>query len=243
MRLFHESQNRIDIRFINGQVRDIVLILPGGGYQRTSPREGIPVANIYEAAGFHTAIYHYRETLLTYFDLIHESKILLDQLKNLPQVRKVFILGFSAGGHLACMLSEMFPDIIKGTVLSYPVITSDDRFSHKDSIVRLFGGLPTKEHKALFSLEHHVHAKMSPVFVWHTMDDRVVPVENTLRLVYHLRKKGVKVECHLYPKGPHGLSLGTKETSFEDMDPNLFESSYKDISSWVHLSMTFLKGC
>jgi predicted esterase len=242
MNIYINSQNHVEVRLIDQKKRDLVLILPGGGYQRTSPREGIPVAKVYEAEGFHTAIYHYRETLLIHPKLAEEGKALIMNLLSLEVVSRVFILGFSAGGHFACHLSELYPALISGTILAYPVITSDPRYAHQDSINRLMGGHLSEENINIFALEKHVHPSMKPVFIWHTMDDVVVPVENALLLVHALHQKGIKVECHLYPKGRHGLSLGTLETSFEDMDPSAFDIENRDIQSWASLSVTFLKG-
>jgi len=242
MNLYIRSNNFIELRTIDEETRNLILILPGGGYQRTSPREGIPVCLTYEKEGYHTAIYHYRETLLKHPFLAEEGKAFLVQLKQMKCINQIFILGFSAGGHFACHLAELYPDMIDGTILAYPVITSDPRFAHHDSVRRLMGEPLTPEKLDTFSLEKHVSRQMKPIFIWHTMDDVVVPVENTLFLLSALRDKGIQVECHLYPKGQHGLSLATQETSFEDMDPILFEQSNKDVASWVSLSKTFLKG-
>lgn len=242
MNLYQSSQNYVEVRLIDSNQRDLILILPGGGYQRTSEREGIPVCLTYEKEGYHTAIYHYRETLLIHPHLAKEGQAFLTQLSALKEVNRIFILGFSAGGHFACHLSELYPDLIQGTILAYPVITGDPTYAHQDSVYRLMGGVVSDENVHTFSLEKHVPHAMNPVFVWHTMDDVVVPVENTLFLVNALHQKGIKVECHLYPKGRHGLSLATRETTFEDMDPIEFEQTNKDVASWVNLSKTFLKG-
>lgn len=242
MELYIKSKNKVELRLIDSKKRDLLLILPGGGYQRTSPREGIPVCLAYEQEGYHTAIYHYRETLLTHPNLAEEGKSFLLKLKEMDLVNRIFVLGFSAGGHFACHLSELYPELIQGTILAYPVITSDTQFAHHDSIERLMGGNLSSENIDAFSLEKHVPKNMNPVFIWHTMDDTVVPVENSLCLVDALRKQGIKVECHLFPTGRHGLSLATRETTFEDMDPIEFEHSNRDVSSWVNLSKIFLKG-
>lgn len=50
------------------------------------------------------------------------------------------------------------------------------------------------------SIERHIDAKTPPVFVWHTITDDCVPVENTLMLVDACKKAGVPVEAHLFPK-------------------------------------------
>lgn len=40
-------------------VRPLVLVVPGGGYNHVSPREGDPVALQFAAAGYHTAVLEY----------------------------------------------------------------------------------------------------------------------------------------------------------------------------------------
>ncbi|HCB66640.1 MAG TPA: acetylesterase, partial [Acholeplasmataceae bacterium] len=50
-----------------------------------------------------------------------------------------------------------------------------------------------------------------------------------------LKRYHIPVEAHLYPKGRHGLSLATKETTFEDMDPELFIKEFGYLSGWIEL--------
>ena len=61
------------------------------------------------------------------------------------------------------------------------------------------------------SLETQVHASTPRTFVWQTVEDDSVPVQNSLLLVNALIEHGIPVEYHLYPKGVHGLSLSTEE--------------------------------
>ena len=49
------------------------------------------------------------------------------------------------------------------------------------------------------------------MFVWATMEDATVPVENTLMLVSALHRAGVPCEAHLFEKGVHGTSISTAE--------------------------------
>ena len=64
-----------------------------------------------------------------------------------------------------------------------------------------------------FSLEDKITSRTPPVFVWHTMEDETVPVENTLLLVSALHRAGVPCEAHLFEKGCHGTSLSTAEVN------------------------------
>ena len=66
---------------------------------------------------------------------------------------------------------------------------------------------------SLLSIEKHVDATMPPVFIWHTITDQAVPVENSLLMIHACRDAGVSVEAHLFPQGGHGLSLATVDTA------------------------------
>ncbi|MDO4484830.1 MAG: alpha/beta hydrolase [Clostridia bacterium] len=127
--------------------------------------------------------------------------------ENLP----VYLCGFSAGGHLACSLGVHWPEFNvprpNGLILSYPVISAGE-YAHRGSIENLAGGRDAD----YFSLEKHAGKHVPPTFLWATAEDATVPVENTLMFAYALMKAGVPVEMHIYPFGPHGLSLATAET-------------------------------
>ena len=86
-----------------------------------------------------------------------------------------------------------------------------------------------------------MNERVSPVFIMHTMDDLSVPVENSLLLIDALKRYHIPVEAHLYPKGRHGLSLATKETTFEDMNPDLFIQEFGYLSGWIELAKDFLR--
>ena len=62
-----------------------------------------------------------------------------------------------------------------------------------------------------FGLEDKITPQTPPVFVWATMEDATVPVENTLMLVSTLHRAGVPCEAHLFEKGVHGTSISTAE--------------------------------
>ena len=61
-----------------------------------------------------------------------------------------------------------------------------------------------------------MNADTPPVFVWHTMEDKTVPVENTLLLLAAMRRAGVACEAPLFAKGAHGTSLNNAEVDAAD---------------------------
>jgi acetyl esterase/lipase len=126
-----------------------------------------------------------------------------------------------------------------GLILSYPVITAGD-YAHKGSFENLTGILPGEDvteadmdhvnwqgdltaaqaeqaspaaRLHYVSLERHITPDMPPTFLWHTVTDEMVPVENTLLLAAALQHSGISYELHIYPNGRHGLSLAIEETA------------------------------
>lgn len=215
-----------------GKKRPVILLCPGGGYERTSDVEAEAVAIRFLSMGYHTAILryscgkgiHYPEALL---QLAASVALLRSRSTEWGIDRDAVILqGSSAGGHLAASLGVFWkknPEIAErlgmtaedfkpnGLMLSYPVITSGE-FAHKGSFMTLLGD-QYEEMKDEMSLEKQADGDVPPVFLWHTLADKTVPVENSLLFVSALRKAGVSVEFHLFPEGKHGLGLADRQTS------------------------------
>ncbi len=224
----------------DNQKRDVCLILPGGGYERCSLREAMPVANKVNEASMHAVIFWYRNEKLLYPDILDEGIEMIHQIKSHPLVNRLYIIGFSAGAHYGLMLSIEKYDLIDKTVLAYPVVSSELKFRHEGSFRNLLGSLDETLLSEV-SLEKKVHSNMKPVFMMHTADDTSVPVENSLVLSEALNDLDIPFELHIYPKGRHGLSLATKDTSFDDMNPQIFETEYKDVAGWFDLALAFMK--
>ena len=201
--------------------RPLVLVVPGGGYNHVSPREGDPVALQFAAAGYHTAVLHYAvgesardalpmRQLAQAIGLVRQHAA---QWHILPE--KIAVCGFSAGGHLA--LSGAVLDIPgeaaqprpNAVILGYPVVTAG-QYAHRGSFVQLAGSADPAAQQE-FGLEDKITPQMTPVFVWTTMEDATVPVENTLMLVNALHRAGGPCEAHLFEKGVHGTSISTAE--------------------------------
>nr|AIA90408.1 CAZy families CE10 protein [uncultured Clostridium sp.] len=102
-----------------------------------------------------------------------------------------------------------------GLMLAYPVITSGPS-AHRGSIDHLLGDM-RKDPRLLdeVSVERHVDSTTPPVFIWHTVTDDCVPVDNAMLFIQSCLAAGVNVEAHLFPRGGHGLSLGTRETAWQ----------------------------
>jgi acetyl esterase/lipase len=126
-------------------------------------------------------------------------------------------MGSSAGGHLAaCYCTLENPEHrADALILSYPVITAATGFCHGGSFVNLLGKGYSEKQAREWSPELHVSEKTPPCFIWHTFADESVPAENSLLFARALKEKNVPFELHVFPNGPHGLSLATPETATE----------------------------
>ncbi|MDE5910421.1 MAG: alpha/beta hydrolase [Lachnospiraceae bacterium] len=210
--------------------RPLVLICPGGGYEFTSDREGEAVAVQYMARGFHACILRYSvapaEFPQSLCELAWSVSYLREHAKEYGiKEDKIIVSGFSAGGHLAACLGVFWNQEwleketglsreqmrVNGLLLSYPVITSG-AYAHQGSIENLMGMKKSVELKELLSLEHQVSKNVPPVFIWHTLTDQSVPVQNTLMFAQALVENQISVEMHIFPEGLHGLSLANEET-------------------------------
>ena len=204
--------------------RPMMVICPGGGYNHVSDREGEPLAVRFLAMGFNVAVLRYSVTPAVFptalLELAHAMKLVHDYADEWSvDEDKIFVLGCSAGGHLAASLGVFWQEewLAKqsgvknewlrpaGMVLCYPVITSGE-FAHRGSFDMLMKGQESEELLEKLSLEKHVTEQTPETFIWHTGCDGTVPVENSLMFVSELHKKGVAVEFHMYPIGHHGLS-------------------------------------
>jgi len=198
-----------------------LLVIPGGGYLNLSAFEGRPVAERFMELGFQPAVLHYRRDPRFYPDPQ------LDALRAIQMMRligecggiipdKVAVMGFSAGGHLAASTGTLW-DVIEvvandaadamnprpdAMVLCYAVISAE---LQPDSFRHLTGGNP--EQCKYLSLEHRVGDDTPPAFLWHTAEDKVVPLENALVFAEAMKNHGRPLEMHVFPEGHHGISL------------------------------------
>ena len=211
-------------------VRNAILIIPGGGYAEVcSDREGEPIAQAFIPYGYNAFVLHYsvgKEPFPSH--LIQASKAIKYIKDNAEHYnitpKKVFVVGFSAGGHLAASLGTMWhkEEIYKeidmpkgynrpaGMMLIYPVITAKyHELSFKNL---LMDGYDSDEKRHISNIENYVDENSSPAYILHTSNDEIVDVRNSLALANTLADKGIKFELHIYPDAPHGVALGNEIT-------------------------------
>ncbi len=241
MKISINSKNYVEISFLDQTKRDLILVLPGGGYEFTSERESWVASRAFADDVYHESIFFYREEKLTYPEIHLEAKSILEALKNHPLIDKIYLIGFSAGGHFAILLSTLYYEYIEKLIVCYPVVTANPRYAHMQSLKNLIGDDISTDLLEEVSLEKHIHPLFPPTFIMHTITDESVSVENSLMLIEALKANKVYQEAHFYPTGRHGVSIATKDVAFSDMNPNNFMDAYGYINDWVRLAKQFLK--
>lgn len=228
--------------------RPLVVILPGGGYQFRSEREGEPVALALTALGLSCLIVEYSvaperfpAALLQVLRAIAYARERADDWHIDPE--KIIVMGFSAGGHLAGCAGAFWsrphyagklglkPEQVKPNALAlcYPVVTSGPS-AHQGSMENLLGD-DLYVFGPTVSLEKQANADMPPAFIWHTWDDDAVPVENSLLLATALRRLKVPTALHIFSSGVHGLSLANDQV----YGPADMGRARADCARWVAL--------
>jgi len=199
-----------------------VLILPGGGYSFCSDREAEPVALSFLSAGCTAAVLRYSVEPARHPTQLHEAAAAMAHLRGHADDYHidpacVFVCGFSAGGHLAAMLSCLWHETPQGElarptgmILCYPVISGGE-YAHRGSFKNLTGG-DVALTRAL-SIETHVDERTPPAFIWHTADDGAVPAMNSVLMAQALAAKGIPYALHIFPHGVHGLSMAEELTA------------------------------
>jgi acetyl esterase/lipase len=199
-----------------------IVIFPGGGYGGLADHEGKAFAEFFSAKGFASFVVQYRLGSQGH----RHPAMLEDALAAIATVRrhaaelglrKVGVMGSSAGGHLAAHAAvdwnryqsavPLRPDF---AVLCYPVIAMRGPFCHRGSRDNLIGPKPPARRIREVSCLDRVSADTPPCFLWHTWEDPALPMDNTMLFAAALRTHKVPFELHIYPHGGHGLALNTR---------------------------------
>ena len=231
-------------------VRNAILVIPGGGYGNVcSDREGEPIAQAFIPYGYNAFVLHYSVARSKKFpaQLIEASLAIKHIRDNAEEYNidpeKVFVTGFSAGGHLTGSIGILWnkPEVYEaidmpygynkpnGVMMIYPVVSCEEEYWHRGSFENLLcSDEPSAEELKEVSLEKNVTGDASPLFVMHTSNDSLVDVRNALCLGAAYRENGLEFEMHIYPDAPHGVALGNKIT-----DMGCIEHRNSEIAKWV----------
>ncbi len=216
--------------------RAAVIICPGGGYSiESAAAEGSDVAKVFNNMGITAFVLKYRipddstqedKSIAPLQDAQQAIKLVRENAKKWNiDPKRIGVMGFSAGGHLAASLGTHYtsplipndkntslrPDFM---ILVYPVISFTDAIGHIGSREQLLGKDPSIEQINNYSNELHVNDSTPPTILIHSAGDNVVKVANSISFFDELNKHKVHAEMHIYQNGGHGYGLyipGSKE--------------------------------
>ena len=224
-----QAQQRLTPYLASGTDNTAIIVCPGGSYfWHDSMTEGHDVAQWLQQNGISAFVLNYRTAMVPAF-ILHFRLIfrgnrypdpqddLRDALQYLRQhaeelgidARKIGVMGFSAGGHLAVSSLELFPIEERPAFVAsiYPVVTMTEECVHKRSRRGLLGDsrVGNEELRDLLSLERHVPADCPPVFLINCKDDPVVDYRNSELLDSALTAQHIDHRYIQYATGGHGF--------------------------------------
>ncbi len=243
------AYSRAESTEIAPKKRPAILVMPGGGYQFVSDREGEPIALRFVSEGYVAFVLSY-SVKTAYPVPLNEACMAMAYIRQNAKrygidSAHVASIGFSAAGHLNGLLATVRDEeaqLISQTaktvrpnaaILSYPVITMEGALT--DVVTRTISG-DGKIDYDLLSIEKRVTKNSAPAFIWHTAEDGVVPVEHSMLLASAYRKAQAPFNLHIFENGRHGLSLCNAETS----DMTADDKAVAYVGKWVELSLDWL---
>ncbi len=206
-----------------------VIVIPGGAFRRQVVNlEGIDVAKWLNSLGISAFVLLHRLPANDFPN--REDVTLIDGQRAVRFVRanaekwninkdKIGVMGFSAGGHLASLLSTCFdkrvyepadeidresarPDF---AVLAYPAISLEagkKATELKNVSMDYMEALFTK-----YSTDKLVTGETAPAFIFETDNDKTTPAEHSVNYYLACRNQGVPAELHIFKTGGHGFGL------------------------------------
>lgn len=259
-----------------------IILAPGGAYLMHATREKEGVALEFIARGYNVYVLEYtvgfmsreeKESGLTQittkdrypqpvyemFEAIHLVKTNAEDFNQ--DSDHLFLMGFSAGGHL-CASAGIFHDDpsftshlsfipqedelkVTGMVLCYPMLSGDpdelvpndpDNIDKKLMSQFMYDTeTPTREQIAAYELWRRVKDTTCPTFIWHSTDDDIVNALNSTRFIYELQQRNIDCEYHIFNRGGHGLGLCNKVYARDITDIHL------DLARWVDMACDWME--
>lgn len=199
----------------------MVVGCPGGGYSHLSMQnEGTDWVDYFNRQGIAYGVLKYRmpdgDRTIPMADAQNAIRMSRDSAAVWGvNPFDVGIMGFSAGGHLASTTATHAPLQARPDfqILFYPVISMDERITHKGSVLHFLGEKRTDEKLVReFSNDKQVRSHVAPpaILLMAGDDKAVPPLTNGISYYTALRKAGVSAAMYIYPYGGHGF--GYKST-------------------------------
>ena len=197
-----------------------IVGVPGGGYSVLSnSHEGTQASGWLNKQGISYFVVNYRlpkgDRNLPIGDVEHGIRMVRDSAKVWHiNPNDVGIMGFSAGGHLASVISTLSDFEVRPnfSILFYPVISMDVPKSHKWSCINFLGEEGHKDRNLInkYSTNNAVRRHLTPpaVIITASDDGLVNPITNGLEYYKAMHDAGNECAYYSYPTGNHGFGFG-----------------------------------
>ncbi len=235
---------------VGGKHRKAMLVIPGGGYGGVcADREGEPIALAFMPYGYNGFVLHYTVGRKEpYPAQLREVTLAIKHIKDNADKYgidpdKLFVVGFSAGGHLTASAGVFWnrPEATEGLDIPYgynkprgimPIYPVISQKGHAHSLYNLLcKDDPTQDELDYVSVDKHVTADSAPAFIVHSADDELVDARNSLDFAMAYANAGVEYELHIFPHAQHGVALGNAITDMGN--PKWNEPM---IAEWVRMA-------
>lgn len=199
-----------------------VIIIPGGGYELVAMyHEGYHLAEALSKQGITAAVLKYRlpnpassnePNMVPLSDGRRALKIMHENAESFGiDSNQIGVIGFSAGSHLATVLSlwksnngNENPDF-SGLIYGVTKLSKTNlEWLEKSLYFRKLSDEEIKQNTLL----NLVTKNTPPTFLVHANDDDICPVEETTLYAQKLFENNVVAETHIFPKGGHGFGMG-----------------------------------
>ena len=191
-----------------------MIICPGGGYSILAfDLEGTEVAEWLNSIGVTALVLKYRvprrdgdtANKLPLMDAQRAMSLVRSKASELSiDPRRIGILGFSAGGHLAAATC------LKSSERQYDKLDATDDVSSRPDFGVLIYPAYLADNSGALKAEYQPTKESPSLFFAFAMDDRVT-VDGSFALARALKNAGVPAELHMYDAGGHGFGLRKSE--------------------------------
>ena len=223
--------------------RAAMLVLPGGGYRAVAmDLEGTEICDWITKQGVTCIVLKYRVPQIWRHHRIEKAPKVQLPLQDAQRAmgllrhraasydidpRKIGVIGFSAGGHLAAAVSNAGNRIYK------PVDAADREKSRPDFAIILYPGHLWDDTSRKTSLTLapwvEIRADAPPTLLIHSMNDPTDNVRHSLAYGLALNDVGVPVDMRLYARGGHAFGLRRTSDPVTTEWPQLVEKWLRTI--------------